>query len=558
MKILVLSALLLLVSSSSRGAAYEDRFVWLFGWHLGSDRNVQEMSRVLQSASKAGLNGVVASFGLDNLCHQGPEYFARLAVIQDVCKTNNLELIPAIFSVGYGGGALSHDRNLAEGLPVKDAPFVARKGTAVFAGDRASVFGNGGFEEFTDNKVKGLNLQDEPGRMSFVDQEMKRNGKASLRFENLTGNQHGNARAMQTIKVSPNRCYRVTFWVKTEGLRPASAFRSTVLAGGRNLAPREFGMPSTTDWRKVTYLFNSLDHGELNVYAGTWGGREGKFWLDDWTVEEVGPVNVLHRPGTPVVVRSEDGTVSFEEGRDYEPLRDSQLQPYRDDKEALALKLTSDTRVREGQRLRVSWYHSMLIHESQVTVCMGEPSLYEIFDHEAKLLAEKLKPRAVMLNMDEVRMGGTCKACEGRNMAELLGECVTRQAAALRKYNPGVRVYVWSDMFDPNHNAKEEYYLVKGSYVGSWTHIPRDLVIAVWGGEPREKSLKFFANERFQTLVACYYDADNLAEVKAWLRLAEDTPGVRGFMYTPWLKKYELLEEFGELLGRGELGSPPK
>ena len=44
-------------------------------------------------------------------------------------------------------------------------------------------------------------------------------------------------------------------------------------------------------------------------------------WLDDWTVEEIGPVNVLNRPGTPwTSVRSEDGKVSYEEGQDYAPL----------------------------------------------------------------------------------------------------------------------------------------------------------------------------------------------------------------------------------------------
>jgi len=55
--------------------------------------------------------------------------------------------------------------------------------------------------------------------------------------------------------------------------------------------------------------------------------------------------------------------------------------------------------------------------------------------------------------MDEIRMGGTCAACRGRNMGELLGECITKQTAVLRKYIPGVEVLVWSDMLDPHHNA---------------------------------------------------------------------------------------------------------
>ena len=103
-----------------------------------------------------------------------------------------------------------------------------------------------------------------------------------------------------------------------------------------------------------------------------------------------------------------------------------------------------------------------------------------------------------MLNMDEIRMGGTCRACRGRNMGELLGECITRQVQILRRHMPGAEVYIWCDMLDPNHNAHGDYYLVEGDFTGSWKHIPKDLTIAVWGGAPREKSLRFFADQGFQ------------------------------------------------------------
>jgi hypothetical protein len=259
-------------------------------------------------------------------------------------------------------------------------------------------------------------------------------------------------------------------------------------------------------------------------------------------------VNVLHRPGTPVAVRSENGAVTYAEGKDYVLLLDPQLSPWRDDRDAVPLKLLPGGRIREGERLRVSWYHSMLINDSQVTVCLAEPALYDIFDHEAKLLAERLHPRRVLLNMDEVRMGGTCGACRGRDMGQLLGECVTRQAQSIRKYTPSAQIYVWSDMFDPNHNAHGNYYLVNGDFTGSWQHVPKDVVMAVWGGKPREKSLRFFADEGFRSLVACYYDADDLNEVKSWMKLARSMPNVRGFMYTPWQKKYSQLPEFGDLL----------
>ena len=137
-------------------------------------------------------------------------------------------------------------------------------------------------------------------------------------------------------------------------------------------------------------------------------------------------------------------------------------------------------------------------------------------------------------------------------MAALLGECITKEQAILRKYLPDVQVYIWSDMLDPNHNAHDNYYLVKGSFAGSWNHVPKDIVIVVWGGTPRAKSLQFFHDQGFQTLVSCYYDADDLTDVKGWLKIAEPMSNVRGFMYTPWTKKYDLLGEFGDLLKPAE------
>lgn len=534
--------------NAASAAPYPDRFVWLFGWSLGKESDVVEMSQVLDTAAQHGINGAMVSFGLDTLCQKSPDYFRRLDAVKQACERSKIELIPAIFSVGYGGSALAHDRNLAEGLPVNDALFAVQGGEARFVPDDALKVANGDFEQFTGNKFKSFNFHDQPGEISFVDTQVKHGGAASLRLENFTANEHGHARVMQELRVRPHRCYRVRLWVKTEALQPVSAFQISILAKNRSLAPRTFKLPSTGDWQKIVMLFNSLDYDSVRLYAGLWGGKSGKVWLDDISVEEVGPINVLHRPGTPVTVRSEDHATAYAEGRDYAPLVDPGYSPYRPDRAAPSLKLLSGGRIKEGQRLHVSWYHPMVVHDSQITVCMGEPALYEFFDHEAKLLAERVHPRRVMLNMDEVRMGGTCQACRGRNMGELLGECITKQAQAIRRHIPGAEVLVWSDMLDPHHNAHGDYYLVQGDYTGSWKHIPKDLTIVVWGGAPREKSLRFFANEGLRTLVACYYDANDLNEVKKWLDLARQTPNVHGFMYTPWLKKYSLLPAFGDLL----------
>jgi hypothetical protein len=529
-----------------------DRFVWVFGWNLNRDGDVAEISQVLEAAAEHGLNGAVMSLGLDTLCKKGPEYFRRLEQLQAVCQRLQIDMIPAVFSVGYGGAALVHNRNLAEGLPVVDAPFLVRKNVAEFLPDESVVLANGGFEDFSGNKLHSYGFHDQPGEVTFVDSTVKHGGEASLRMENFTANPHGHGRVMQEVKVRPHRCYRLSIWVKTEQLQPVNALRLQVLAGDRALAPRDFDVQPTSDWQKLTMVFNSLDLESVRLYVGMWGGKSGRLWLDDWRLEEIGPLNVLRRPGTPVRVCSSDGSTDYSEGTDYAPLEDPQYSPYRVDRPAPSLTILPGGRIQDGERLRVSWYHSQVINDSQVTVCMAEPELYEIFDHEAKLLAEKLKPRRVFLNMDEVRMGGTCRACNGRDMGRLLGECVTKQVEILRRYLPNVDTYVWSDMLDPHHNAHGDYYLVRGDFTGSWNHVPQEMIIAVWGGEPRPESLEFFDGQGFQTLAACYYDADDLQDVRRWLELIQGTKRGRGMMYTPWQRKYQLLPQFGDILVREE------
>lgn len=542
--------------SNVSGASYSDRFVWAFGWGLHKDADVNEITNLLATASRSGLNGAVLSASLDSLCKQSPDYFRRLGAVKAACDQLGLELIPSVFSVGYGGGTLAHDRNLAEGLPVEGAPFVADEKEARFIPDASLRLINGDFEEFSGHKLKGFSFYDQPGEVSFVDTQIVHSGKGSLRLENFRSNPHGHGRISQEVQVKAHRCYRITAWVRTEGLKPTSGFQISVLAKNRNLAPWTFGIPSSTDWRKLTMIFNSLEFDSVRLYAGMGDGKAGKLWLDDWSIEEVGPINVLRRPGTPVTVRSEDGSVTYAEGNDYAPLQDPNFNLFRSpEQKSAALKLLPGSRIRTGQKLQVSWYHSMLIHDSQVTICMAEPAVYDVWEHEAKLLAEHLHPKRILLNMDEVRMGGTCQACRGKDMARLLGECVSRQAEILRRYNPNAEIYIWSDMLDPNHNAKDDYYLVKGGFTGSWKHVPKDLVIAVWGGAPREKSLRFFAEQGFPTLVACYYDADNLNDVKGWMQIARPLPNVRGFMYTPWERKYNLLPEFGKLLSETTLSA---
>ncbi|MCE5230776.1 hypothetical protein LLG95_14460 [bacterium] len=540
---------------SATAPLYEDRFAFIFGWNLTRDSDVTEIVNLLDMGPRHGLNGAMMSVALDTLSLKGPDYLRRLDAVRDACERNRMDLIPVIYSVGYGS-PLTHNRNLAEGVPVNDALFVASGEQANFVVEDPARIVNGGFEDATGNLFSGFVFQDQPGVISFVDTQVKHAGNSSLRLENFTANR-GMGRIMQEVKLRPRRCFRMSFWIKTDQLDPAGGFRLLIQAAGRDFVPRTFTIPSTADWRKVSLMFNSMSFDTLRLYVGVWGGISGKVWLDDWALEEVGPINVLSRPGTPVVVHSEDGATTFAEGLDYAPLTDSKFDFYNVDHAIPALQLLPGGRIADGQRLRVSWYHPVVLFQSQLVMCMAEPALYDIFDAEARAIAERLHPRRVLLSMDEIRMGGSCRACAGRNMAGLLGDCITSQTQILRRHMPGVEIYIWSDMLDPSHNAHGNYYLVEGDWTGSWEHVPKDLTIAVWGAAPRTQSMQFFADNGFRTLAACYYDANDLTGVEAWLALTRTLPNVRGLMYTTWQKKYALLPGFGDLLGGGSAAIRP-
>jgi len=541
------------LSSLCPAKDYPYRWVYV-SRSLRSDGDVGDIKGIVKTASEHGLNGMVLSAGLDRLDKQPADYFMRLEQVKRICRDNKIEIIPIIFSAGYGGSILSYDKNLAAGIPVTDAVFLVEGGRAHLVREESANIVNGGFEEFNDDRMAGYRFHDKPGEVSFVDKQVFHGGKASLRFEDFGKYEHGHARVMQEIKVRPHRCYRLTCYVKTDSLEPTGSFRIQVLtAGGRSLAPWDPRVPGTSDWRKVVMGFNSLEYDMVRIYLGAWGGKSGRFWVDDLSVEEVGLLNVLRREGTPVTVKSEQTGAVYEEGKDFAAISDSRLN-FRFDHDGPSIKVLPGGRIKNGERLKVSYYHGMGVNRGQVTVCMSEPKVYEIGGGAAESIQRHLAPKKWLLSMDEVRAGGGCAACKerGMTMGQILGDCITRQVRLIRKVNPKAEVLTWSDMLDPNHNAHGDYYLVDGDFTGSWEYVPKDLVIFCWYYNKRKESLKFFSGLGFATIAGAYYDGDTLENSKGWLESLDITPGARGIMYTTWQNKYELLGPFGDLVsGKG-------
>lgn len=527
----------------------ENRWVYV-AKSLQSDKHVQEIKEIVEQASSNGLNGMVFSGRLDQLHVQNSAYFDRLAKVKSICDSNNIEIIPIIFSAGYGSAVVWDYRNLAAGLPVENLSYLVQNGRGYLIRDRTITIDNGSFEQTSNHKLEHVQMQDIPGEISFIDRSVKKNGRKSIRFENFDKHPNGNARVMFNVEVKPFRNYKISAWVKTANLKPVENLRFQIYAlDGRILKIQRSTIDQTKNWTNLQFDFNSLKYDKVNLYVGIWGGISGKFWLDDITISEIGLANVLRRPGTPIVVKNATTGENYQEGIDFDFINDPNFNFYVSH-DGPSIRILTKSRIQDGDILHVSYYHGMAVHGSQVSVCMSEPKLYELWYERAKRLHDLMSPKKYLLSMDEIRQGGTCHACKSRgmSMAQILGDCISKQFEILKELNPKNEIFIWSDMLDPNHNAKDNFYLVDGDFSGSWNYIPQKLSIVCWYYDIREKSLAHFSNLGFKTVGAAYYDGEDLVNPEGWLESLANIKNSIGIMYTTWQNKYQLLTPFSKLV----------
>src|SRR5262249_41939155 len=151
---------------------------------------------------------------------------------------------------------------------------------------------------------------------------------------------------------------------------------------------------------------------------------------------------------------------------------------------------------------------------------------------QAKLVHKHVAPKTWFFSHDEIRVAGWDDLAQKskKTPGQLLADNVKRCVEIVREIDPKARIVIWSDMFDPNHNAVDRYYLVKGSLKGSWEGLPKDVDVMNWnGGKSSAASLKWFDDRSHRQLIAGYYDGD-LKNFERWHAAAKDVRGVRGFM----------------------------
>ncbi len=431
-------------------APYVDRWVYC-SFNLQVDKSVDELIDLIERARRDGYTGIVLADYKFQVLYRVPDfYFRNVERVKAAADRAKIELIPAVFSIGYSNGILAQDPNLAEGLPVVDQPYLVKNRVAALDTRPTAQIKNGSLEATNGDKFAGFNWQDDPGITTFADRSVRHQGLVACRLE--PGKIVNGTDVAQRSPDSDRQAAApdgLSLLVLGEDPGPG-ADRLVPLAGARCGLRRTAahlsrgGLEPTQDWKRIEVVFNSLDQREANLYAGFWGAGKGQIWIDDLAVEELALVNVLRRPGCPLTVKLADGKTTYEEGRDFEPVIDPKLGhvpwegEFEFDHAGPAIKTTPRSRIKNGDRLRVSWYHPVITHGSQVMCCLSEPKLEKILVDQARRLNALFHPKTFFMSHDEIRVANWCLACQNRKRTpgQLLAENVRRCTAILKAVNP--------------------------------------------------------------------------------------------------------------------------
>ncbi|HTU47055.1 MAG TPA: hypothetical protein VMF91_18480 [Bryobacteraceae bacterium] len=538
----------------------------LWYWHhsyLTNEKAVQSSEALIDRAVAAGYTGVAfwdSSFSFMSDSFWPPENVARLRKAIAYAASKGLKIMAPVAPFGFANDALQADPNLAEAQRIVGARFqVDPSGKRLRFINSFSGLVNSGFE----SGEKDWFSTGDAG--IAVDTAIAHSGHAS----GVIRSARGNARFRQQMAVTPWRQYHLRLFFKSEnfrGLAQLGVLDEALAAKERLNAP--IPANGSHDWTQLDFTFNSQDSTRAWLYLGVWGGNSGTLWLDDIQIEETALVYVVRRDGAPVKLYDPaDPKTVFREGADYERVTDPRMTstrtPFTDlYHEPAPVTLPQGTRLRAGQTVAMDFYAVFPIPGLvQVAMCLTDRGVLEWQQRNARAIREVLPRGAgILMQYDEIRQMNSCASCRAKNLTagELLDWSVGESTRIYDSAFPGARLFVWSDMFDPYHNARDHYYYVEGNLAGSWKGVPANITILNWNLEHLSQSLAWFAGEdrrqplAHQQIIAGYYDkGDGAAAARTELAQAAGIRGITGLMYTTWGDDYSQLEPFAAAAKEG-------
>jgi hypothetical protein len=156
---------------------------------------IQRIEELMQRAKNSGYTHLlIADSKFSRLGQLDDRYFKNVQRIQKKATELQLKLVPTVCSVGYSNDILSLEPNLAEGLPVQDALFIVRSGSASLQADS-----NQALPALSDRRKWG-----------FIDESLKLDGETLQASPPYSGN----VRLSKPVRLTPFRHYHVSVQIK--------------------------------------------------------------------------------------------------------------------------------------------------------------------------------------------------------------------------------------------------------------------------------------------------------------------------------------------------------
>lgn len=495
-------------------------------------------------------------------------WLERMKTVANGIKDRALDLGFNTITLGFCSSLASADPNLVTGYPVVNQPMRAAAGK-LYPMSTASIT-NGGFEDHQNNQPIGFDLQDAPGERTFIDGSVSYIGDYSLRAD---AKDNEMSRIQTTFDVEPNKQHLLVVWLKTEALSARNVMVIIRDADTKKLLttqwpslPQDNGKRNyirkvnnlTTDWTKQKLTFNTQGSTRVSVMLAVFGGTQGSIWWDNLHVRNKPLMNWLRRDDLPTTVTDSNG-IALTENEDLAPVIDPNLGnitfpgSYDTYHKTGKISTIPTGKINNGNIVYLSGYHTQVTGRGQVGCSWHNPKVGELVSQVHERLTSEFNPDFYHYNQSEVRTGGAEPLDKqymsaGAAFAAATADHIQRIQAA----GGDADILLWSDMHDPLHNAKEDYYQIASSMENSWEGIdPSSVIIANWwsGSKLRDKagaSLQHFDDLGFKQIIAGYYEEDVEDNFEAWQNAASGIKGIAGSMFYTNFDGYQDLAEFGE------------
>ena len=531
----------------------------LWYWQAASPNNQTDLTNLENQIDKAftyGYTGVAfwsSSFSFLASTVHPPTNMSYIQQAMSYAQSKGMKTMATVAPYGYSDDALINNPNWAEGQRVTGSQFVVNASkTALVPVNSFAGLANPGFES---GQTGWFSYNDSD---MGVDNTIVHSGSASGYVRNSTFL----SRFRQNLNLLPWRQYHGSIWIKTSAFSGYAQFAIWDGASNTTLYYTAVGTQATQDWTKLEFAFNSRSFSNPVLLFGGWGANSGTIWFDDVLIEETSLVYVLRRPGTPLKMYSPaNPNTTYLEGTDFNPIADPNLvsgalYPYSDLYHTPAtVTLPSTTSLLPGQTVALDYYAvEPIAAYGDVGMCLTEPAAQDWSERNMRTVTGTVPLGTnYLMSYDEMRHMNSCAACKARNMTpgQLLAWHTANTTSLMRSLAPLSPLFVWNDMYDPYHNAVNNYYYVEGDLTGSWKGLDSQVTILNWNLGALRNSLTWFSGLNPQQsvphpqIIAGYYDSgDGAASATQEIQQAAGIPGVTGLMYTTWYPDYSQLQAF--------------